>query len=39
MGDIRINLSNFITVSLIGFVGVFAINRALTMANLSQYKA
>lgn len=37
MGDIRINFPNVITISLVGFVGVFVINRVLKRFNLSQF--
>lgn len=39
MGDLKINLSNTITVMLIGFLGVWCINRALGKANLTQWQA
>jgi hypothetical protein len=39
MGNVRIDLANVITISLVGFVGVWLINRGLAMANLSQWKA
>lgn len=39
MGNIRIDLANVITISLIGFVGVWLINKGLTKAGLSQYTA
>jgi len=39
MGNVRIDLANVITISLVAFVGVWLINRGLTAANLSQYKA
>ncbi len=39
MGNVRIDLANFITVSLIAFVGVWIINRGLDKAGFSQYKA
>lgn len=32
MGEIRINLTNFITIGLIAFAGIYAINKALTVA-------
>jgi hypothetical protein len=38
MGEIRINLSNFLAVGLMAFIGVWAINKGLTAANLSQFK-
>ncbi len=37
MGDIRINFPNVITISLVGFVGVFIINRALRRFGMPQY--
>lgn len=39
MGNVRIDLANVITISLVGFLGVFLINRGLAMAGLSQWKA
>ncbi len=39
MGNVRIDLANFITVSLIAFVGVWIINRGLDKAGFPQYKA
>jgi hypothetical protein len=36
---IQINLQNFLTVSLVAFVGVFLINRALGAAGLDAWKA
>lgn len=39
MGNVRIDLSNIITISLVGFVGVWLINRGLKAAGLSQYTA
>jgi hypothetical protein len=39
MGNVRIDLANVITISLVGFVGVWLINRALGYANLSQWQA
>lgn len=38
MGQVRMNLTNFITVGLMAFVAVYAINKALTMANLGQWR-
>lgn len=32
MGEVRINLTNFITIGLMAFVGVYAINKSLTLA-------
>lgn len=37
MGNIKIDLANIVTISLVGFVGVFLINRGLKKAGLSQY--
>lgn len=39
MGNVRIDLGNVITISLVAFVGVWVINRAMDKLNLSQYKA
>jgi hypothetical protein len=39
MGNIRIDFANVITIALVGFVGVWAINKALTMANLQRFAA
>ncbi len=39
MGNVRIDLANFVTISLCAFVGVWLINRGLQKANLAQYKA
>lgn len=39
MGTIRIDLTNVITISLVSFVGVWVINKALEKMNLSQFKA
>jgi len=39
MGNIRIDFANVVTIALVGFVGVWLINKGLTMANLSQYAA
>lgn len=38
MGQVRMNLTNFITVGLMAFVAVYAINKALTVANLQQWR-
>lgn len=38
MGQVRINLTNFITIGLMAFVAVYAINKGLSMANLSQWR-
>ena len=37
MGNIRIDLANVITISFVGFVGVWLINRGLKKAGLSQF--
>ncbi len=39
MGNVRIDLANFITIGLVGFVGVFIINRVLDKVGMAQYKA
>lgn len=39
MGNVRIDLANVITISLVGFVGVWLINRGLSKAGLDQFKA
>lgn len=39
MGNVRIDLANVITISLVGFLGVFLINRGLAMAGLNQWQA
>ncbi len=39
MGDIRINVPNLITIALVGFVGVWLINKGLTVAGLQKYAA
>lgn len=39
MGNVRIDLANVITVSLVAFVGVFVLNRVLDKAGLSAWKA
>lgn len=39
MGNVRIDLANVITISLVAFVGVFLINRGLSMAGLDTWKA
>lgn len=38
MGDIRVNLTNVVTVGLIAFVGIFVINKALDMTGQSRFK-
>jgi len=39
MGNIRIDLGNIITISLVAFVGVWLINRGLDKTGLTQFKA
>jgi hypothetical protein len=39
VGNVRIDLANVITISLVAFVGVYLINKGLEMAGLSQFKA
>ena len=39
MGNVRIDLANVITISLVAFVGVFVINKVMDKVGLSQYKA
>jgi hypothetical protein len=39
MGNIRIDLANILTISLVGFLGVWVINRGLKKAGLTQYAA
>lgn len=39
MGNVRIDLANVITISLVGFLGVFVINRVLDKTGFAQYKA
>jgi large-conductance mechanosensitive channel len=39
MGEVRINLSNFVVVGLMAFVAVWAINKGLAAANLQKYQA
>jgi hypothetical protein len=39
MGNVRIDLANVITISLVGFLGVFLINRGLAAAGLTQWQA
>jgi hypothetical protein len=39
MGNIRIDLANAITISLVAFVGVWLINRALDKAGMTAWKA
>lgn len=37
MGNVRIDLANFITISLVAFVGIFVINRGLKKFGLDQF--
>lgn len=39
MGEVRINLTNFIAVGLMSFVAVWAVNKGLTAAGYSQFTA
>jgi large-conductance mechanosensitive channel len=39
MGELRINLTNFLIVGLMAFIAVWAVNRGLAKANMSQYQA
>lgn len=39
MGEIRINLTNAITIGLIAYVTLWAVNKGLDKAGLSQFKA
>jgi hypothetical protein len=39
MGDIRINVPNIITIALVSFVGVWLINKGLTVAGMQKYAA
>jgi hypothetical protein len=39
MGNIRIDVANVITIALVAFVGVWAINKGLTMAGLQRFAA
>ncbi len=38
MGEIRINLTNFITIGLMAFVALWAINKGLTMAGKPEWR-
>lgn len=38
MGDIRVNLTNIVTVGLIAYAGLFIINRAVTYAGKPQWR-
>lgn len=37
MGEVRINLTNFVAVGLMAFIGVWAINKGLRAANLGKW--
>ncbi len=37
-GDIRVNLTNFVTVGLMAFAGLYAINRLATYAGKPQWR-
>ena len=39
MGEIRINVTNFLTIGLMAFVAVFVINKGLDYAGKPQFKA
>lgn len=39
MGEIRVNLTNILTIGIIAYLGVYAINRGLTMAGVPQFRA
>lgn len=39
MGNIRIDLANVITISLVAFIGVWVINRGLAYAGQSSWQA
>jgi len=39
MGEIRINVTNFLTIGLMSFVAVYVINKGLEYAGKPQYKA
>lgn len=39
MGEIRVSIPNLITVGLIAFLSVYAINKGLDYAGYSQFKA
>ncbi len=39
MGNVRIDVANVITISLVAFVGVWLINHGLEKAGFAQYKA
>jgi hypothetical protein len=39
MGTIRIDVANVVTIALVSFVGIWLINKGLSVAGLSQYQA
>lgn len=39
MGEVRINLTNFLTIGLMAFVAVFLVNKAVTYSGHPEYKA
>jgi len=39
MGNVRIDMANVVTISLVAFVSVFLINRALVMSGNGGYQA
>jgi hypothetical protein len=39
MGEVRINLSNFVTIGLMAYVAVWAINKGMARAGYGQWKA
>ena len=39
MGEIRVNLTNAITIGLMAFAAIYAINKGLDYAGLSRFKA
>lgn len=38
MGNVRIDVANVLTISLVAFLGVYLINKGLDMAGLTQFK-
>lgn len=38
MGEVRVNLTNFITIGLMAFVALFVINKALTLAGKPDWR-
>jgi hypothetical protein len=39
MGSIRIDVGNVITIALVAFVGVWLLNKGLSLVGMSQYQA